>query len=251
MISKEELEKYKKMKGLDLGQTEKDYLLELTLMVISRETKNELVFKGGTCLYKFHNLNRFSEDLDFSAVREIDKDALFDKIINGLKDFGIKSKIKTITEPYNSILTKFNLEGPLYDGRPITKASIRVDINTKSEVLMPQKNETMYSSYREITPFQVLCMDVVEIAAEKIRTIMSRNKARDIYDLWFLLKKGIEIDRELLDKKLEYYNLVFDKKQFEEKLDEKKAEWKEDLARFVFGPLPEFKQVRADIIMRV
>ncbi len=62
MISIDELKKMAKIKGLSLGNAEKDYLIDIVLLLISRNTKDELVFKGGTCLYKFHNLDRFSED---------------------------------------------------------------------------------------------------------------------------------------------------------------------------------------------
>lgn len=248
MITRDELEKYKKIKGLDMGQTEKDYFLELALMIISRETKNELIFKGGTCMYKFYGLNRFSEDLDFSATEKFQKATLFDKLIRGLRDFGVIGTIKNILEPYNSILTTMHLQGPLYDGRSMTKSTIRIDINIKSEVLLPVAVETLYSGYREILPFQVLCMNKNEITAEKIRAIMTRDKARDVYDLWFLMKNGVALDLALIEKKMSYYNMIFDKGFFAEKLSEKEVEWDEELSHFVFGPIPKFVVVKDEIV---
>ena len=251
MISREELEKYKKEKGLDLGQTEKDYLLELALMIISRETKNDLVFKGGTCLYKFHGLNRFSEDLDFSGKEGFDHQALFDKLVASLEDYGVKGKLKEVREPFNTILATLRLEGPLYDGRSMTYASIRVDINRKSEVLLPPVLETFYSGYKDVLPFQILCMDKVEIAAEKVRAIMTSDKARDVYDLWFLLKKGVLIDHKLLEKKMEYYHQIFEKKEFESRMANKQAGWEDDLSRLIFGPLPDFTSVNEEIMKKI
>lgn len=59
MISVEELKQIGKLKGIKtLGYAEKDYLIELVLLLISRHTKDEIVFKGGTCLYKFYKLDR-------------------------------------------------------------------------------------------------------------------------------------------------------------------------------------------------
>ena len=89
MITRKELEEIARLKGLSLGNTEKDYLLDIALLSISKNTKNELVFKGGTCLYKFYKLNRFSEDLDFSAVKKTNINLLIKNIISDFERFGI------------------------------------------------------------------------------------------------------------------------------------------------------------------
>src|SRR3989344_6211733 len=124
MIEKKELQEYARVKELSLGNCEKDYLIDLILLSISKHVKNELVFKGGTCLYKFHKLNRFSEDLDFSAVKEIDIDKLISLILKDLGKFNIKAIQHTIKESHNSILIKLRMEGPLYSGNPVSYASI-------------------------------------------------------------------------------------------------------------------------------
>ena len=66
MLEKIELEKIAKEKGYSIKNIETDYLLEVLLFVIYREIGRQLVFKGGTALYKFYSLNRFSQDLDFT-----------------------------------------------------------------------------------------------------------------------------------------------------------------------------------------
>ena len=72
MLEKEELERISKIKNLGLRNTERDYLLEVLLYIISQNMGRKLVFEGGTALYKFYSLNRFSEDLDFTSVSKID-----------------------------------------------------------------------------------------------------------------------------------------------------------------------------------
>ncbi len=67
MISRIELTRIAKTKHLTVRNAEKDYLLELLLFALS-DDRRSLAFKGGTALYKFYNLNRFSEDLDFDLV---------------------------------------------------------------------------------------------------------------------------------------------------------------------------------------
>ena len=95
MIDEENLEKFKNF-FKDERQLEKDYLIDLMLKVISvNKLSNVLEFKGGTALYVFHGLNRFSEDLDFSYIgedKEINKhiDNLIEPII---KDFNLSYRI--------------------------------------------------------------------------------------------------------------------------------------------------------------
>jgi len=45
-----------------------------------------------------------------------------------------------------------------------------------------------------------------EILAEKVRAMSIRRRARDLYDIAFLLKKGVSMEYELINKKLSYYN---------------------------------------------
>ncbi len=67
MIDEKTLMQYS-YKFQDIRQLEKDYLLALLLYEIYNEFDDELIFKGGTSLKYFYNLNRFSEDLDFSYL---------------------------------------------------------------------------------------------------------------------------------------------------------------------------------------
>mgnify|MGYP001610476976 FL=1 len=44
-----------------------------------------------------------------------------------------------------------------------------------------------------------------EILAEKIRALIMRGQGRDVFDLWFLLDRGIKLDKRLIQQK---FNLV-------------------------------------------
>ena len=59
-----------------------------------------------------------------------------------------------------------------------------------------------------------------EILAEKIRAVMTREKGRDIYDLWFLLSLGVEINTEMVLDKLKYYRVdSFDSKELIKRIE--------------------------------
>jgi len=47
-----------------------------------------------------------------------------------------------------------------------------------------------------------------EILAEKIRALFTRNKPRDLFDLWFLLKQETPINWQFVVEKMKYYPAV-------------------------------------------
>ena len=74
MISKRELEQLRAEWSLDIGVIEKDYILGWLLAGIAQhnELASSWVFKGGTCLRKcFYETFRFSEDLDFTVIKDL------------------------------------------------------------------------------------------------------------------------------------------------------------------------------------
>ncbi len=249
MLSAEELSETARIKGIkNKGYAEKDYILDIVLLLISRNTKDELVFKGGTCLYKFYKIARFSEDIDFTLKKEINIDSLLKLIISGLSAFGIEAEIKEKRMPYNSVLITMKAKGPLFMGTPQSFCNIGIDINLKSSIEIEPANASYNSLYRDIPSFSLLIMGEKEIFAEKVRAIITRNKGRDVYDLWFLLERGVKADNALIEKKLAYYNMKFSISEFEKAINAKKNAWEKDLAPLVFGALPPFNEAKKKIL---
>lgn len=251
MISIEELMQAARIRGIkNRWNAEKDYLLDIALLSVSRSTKDELIFKGGTCMSKFYKLSRFSEDVDFSARREVDVGRVLLKMVSDFKSFGVEAEIRENLRKYDSIMVKIRCKGPLYTGIPQSLSGIKIDINLKSGVdLKPTISE--YSPiYSEIPSFSLAIMQEREILAEKVRAIMSRGKARDVYDLWFLLEKGVIFDLELIRKKLDFYGETWDAKTFEKGLLEKRPFWKTELSGLV-SSVPDFETAFKSITKRV
>ncbi len=251
MISVEELKKVGKLKGIaNIGYTEKDYLSDLILLSISRNTKDQLVFKGGTCLFKFYKLDRFSEDLDFTLKKDLDIERLFKRIVSDLNTFGAECEIKKVKHVQDSILVTLKIKGPLYRGDEKTIATMRIDINTKSTVELKPIARQYVSLYSDIPTFSILVMQEKEILVEKIRAILTRTKARDVYDLWFLFRKGIEFDLELVNKKLEYYGMKWNKEKFVQALNIKAEIWESELKPLLRN-IPDFRRVKKFILERI
>ncbi len=247
MIKKEELLRVASLKGLPPRFAELDYLQDIALLGIYREFGNKLVFKGGTCLYKVYQLNRFSEDLDFSAEKGFKPKDFFARLPFIFSLFNINCRVKV--EPFQHSLNVYlEINGPLYDGRKESRCRLILNISLRERLFFPPRRNPYLSLYQEVRPFDLYTSDEREILGEKVRAVYQRDKARDVYDLWYLLTiKKVPVDLTLVKKKLQYLNLKFSQEQFFKKIREKKNSWQIDLSTLVSGQLLPFSQVEEEI----
>ncbi len=240
IITKEMLKEIANKKGMtNKGHIEKDYFQDLFLYHIYKRT-NLLVFKGGTCLYKIYSLPRFSEDLDFSVLGKIDAE----KLITDIAD-KTASEIKSIKRMKNSLLIKIT-----YDGIFTSYSnSLRIDINLENPVF---RYDIMHyvPSYIDINPFSLRVLSLPEILAEKIHTIYARQKARDLYDLFFLLR-FVEPDRTVIDRKLGIFGMQFDFATFEGRVNDLKDVWVPEMRPFVLTDLPAFEPAKEFVLEKL
>jgi hypothetical protein len=249
MITRTELKRMADAKRMSLENAEKDYLLDMLLFNIYHESGNKLVFKGGTSLYKFFNLNRFSEDLDFTQnSRRFDGEGLSGQLRRRLASIGIDAGKAEIESTGNETNIVFNIKGPLYDGSKRSLCRIAMNISKRERIMLDPKPDLYVPSAKEIPSFQVFVMDEREIMAEKVRALMTREKPRDLYDLWFLLKRGVKPDLDLIDSKLKIYKKKFSREEFANRVEAKEKSWKTGLSGLVIGPLVDFKLARDEVL---
>ncbi len=237
MISKDMLLEIGKKKGLfNKEYIEKNYFQEVFLFNLFKKT-NKLIFKGGTALYKIYNLPRFSEDLDFSLLEDLDLAYIEDLV----KDVAKKSEfleLKSTKKTKDSFLIKLICKGIL------TKSnSLRIDINFKNKILRGFDVKNYVPEYIDIPPFSLRILKLEEIISEKVHSLLMREKARDLFDLFFLLRIG-NLDEKLIKEKLEIFNLRYDKNILLKKINNLQNIWKPELKPFVLADLPEFSVVR-------
>lgn len=247
MIKKEELLRIASLKGLPPRFAELDYLQDIALLGIYREFGHKLVFKGGTCLYKLYQLNRFSEDLDFTAEKGFKPKDFFARLPSLFSLFNINCSVK-VESFQHTINVYLEINGPLYDGRKESRSRLILNISSRERTFFPPRRIPYASLYQEIRPFDLYAMKETEILAEKVRAVHQREKARDVYDLWYLLTiKKIPIDFTLVQKKLSYINLKFSKDIFFKKVQETKNSWQTDLPTLLAGRLLPFSQAEEEI----
>jgi predicted nucleotidyltransferase component of viral defense system len=243
MITRSELENYAKSRGIkNIGHAEIDYFQNVILFAIYKNFGKSLIFKGGTALSKCYGLLRFSEDLDFTAESEVNEGVIYDELKRFRVEFASEKKIYE-----NGIKHTIKINGPLFVGTKSSLCRIIIDISLREKVILRPEIKSIGRFMEEIPSFDVLVMNKKEIFAEKIRAIMTRNKARDVYDLLFLSKEDNYFDEFLINEKLKYYNKKWSKEKFIKSLNEKKDIWITELTPLL-DDVPEIKLVKKEIL---
>lgn len=146
------------------------------------QLQSQLVFKGGTCLYFFYKLNRFSVDLDFSLHREVDRQ---DVSLTDLSAI-IRKNLNSVQES-NKRYTWFWM-GSFEKG----KQKIKVEV---SKHHYPDQ----YTEH-EFYGLTVRSLDLPTMFAHKLCAITDRKQIanRDLFDAWWLLRQNVIISPEII-----------------------------------------------------
>jgi len=248
VISREKLREISKKTSLHLYQQEKDYLIKLFLFNYFRKYDNA-VFKGGTCLRYLYGTERFSEDIDLNL--RIDPEQFkkeVEKVLEEFESIGIENgfiKEEVFEEAYTCEIWFY---GPLYQGTNQTQNKFRLDAGERGGALLEPKWRLIDSEYPETRKkFLIQAMDEDELLVEKIITLLTRSKGRDLYDVWYLLMSDMTISAELFEKKLrkllEEYGL---QNKFSWDSYPSKEEYTEDMERLVPQLVP-YSQVKKEV----
>ncbi len=243
MVTKDEILEYAKLYGMPPYQIEKEYFQHLLLFLIYSETSS-LVFKGGTAIKKAYGLTRFSEDLDFTQLEDKEYDELFEKISKTLREnFAFENEVKKMKslEGMGSSY-RFKIIGPLITSpKQIESCYIYIDIS-KRETPKTREIIKITPNYKELPEYTIIVMSKEEIVAEKIRAIITREKPRDVFDIWYLLKAGTNIRFDWVREKMSYYKMDFSKEQFFKELAEFRKNWEKEL-KPLMKEVPDFEEV--------
>ncbi|MEQ8189875.1 MAG: nucleotidyl transferase AbiEii/AbiGii toxin family protein [Candidatus Eremiobacterota bacterium] len=256
---------------------EKDYALSYVLAGISSVPvlSETLVFKGGTALKKlFFGNYRFSEDLDFTALKAPEGDEL-ERNLN----LALTETLKMLSEygPFIAKLFRYHEKEPHPEGQeafiirlkypwhPEPLCKIKIEITHKELLLLKPEKRNLIHDYEESLKVTLLSYSIEEIITEKMRTILqthqnllkrgwTRPRARDYYDLWHLLKEfnstiNKNIIPEILKKKCEYKKVYYTNIEdfFPPALiSEVERNWEQNLRSFV-SELPSCNLVLSEL----
>lgn len=251
MIDKRELLERARERKLTLQIIEKNYVLGWLLSGLSMMPN--IIFKGGTALSKiyFPEIWRLSEDLDFAFPGEDLKNIrpqIEQALSQAERKSGIKFKIKS--QHLNPLDLQLKIQYDALLGRNWVKLDV-----TKEEVLDTVGSRKLKQSYSDYPDIKLKVESFEEIFAEKLRALIERNKCRDYYDVWQLLK--LKPDRkktkDLFFKKCEVKQIKFERTaQFfpPDLQGVLRPYWERELGRLV-RPLPDLDQVLKDMRRRL
>jgi len=239
MITIKELNEIKNLRYTNLYYEEKEYFQYIFLNAISKYSK-EFVFKGGTCLRICFGLERSSEDLDFGTkltTKEVKK--IVYKCLENFKLLNIPYENPIEKKFGNNIRFEIKFNGVLYNGNSNSTNTLKIDFH--HQILENSQAKVVKKLFSDIPLFVISVLSEKEILAEKIRALINRREPKDLYDLWILFNKGVEIDRKLIKKKLKE-----EKSNFKNLRYPSEKEYKivlKNLVKF----LPDYKQVFEEV----
>ena len=175
---------------------------------------DKAAFYGGTCLRIFHGLNRFSEDMDFTLLKEDNQfefENYFQPIIDQFALVGrqveIKKKDKKSFVKAESAFLKDNTD--VYDLSFQTEKSIKVKIEV--DTVPPLKFTTEQRLSNLPKSFMTRCVTLPDLFAGKMHALVyrawkSRVKGRDWYDFAWYVRWNVPLDWNHLQERILQFN---------------------------------------------
>lgn len=235
MILQKEITKQAEAKKIPKSTIDKDWVLGHFLAAIYTDQKlrDQLVFKGGTCLRKcWFPEYRFSEDLDFtsrSSSFQFTRKQLETICLHVKNNAGLLTHISSLKElRFKDELTGFAAtvkfwgadhsrnENPPSHDRWLT--SIKIEIILYETLVFPSVLRTIHHGYSDhivLDPNLIPCYSIEEVLSEKIRALIQRSYTapRDFFDIWYLSHNYPNINYSLVveafHKKMHFKGLTF------------------------------------------
>lgn len=222
-VINEILKTYNCLSSEDYKNALKEIVQEITLLGLYRQNFfDKVAFYGGSALRIAYNIDRFSEDLDFTLLKA-SKNFDISKYFKGLEDeftsfglsFKIQKKIKNFDTNIDSAFIKgntlkhlilienLNINKVFFNKNDLIKVKIEIDTDPPN----PSGNsEVLFSS--KIIPYSYRILTKESLFSGKLHAILCRDykskrvKGRDFYDfIWFINSK-IKPDLKYLEAKM-------------------------------------------------
>ena len=240
---------YQQQASTSTPNVEQEVMQKIALAGLSRGGFfKHAAFYGGTCLRLFHQLPRYSEDMDFTLREKnsnVHLEDFFPYIIEEFHLAGhevvIQKKDKKMFGRVESAFLKENTE--VFDIKFQTKKTVKVKIEMDTDPPLGFETEDLPLS--RPYPFVVRCVTLPDLYAGKMHALLYRNwktrvKGRDWYDFQWYVANHVPLNFEHLQKRIREFNDEdITKERFMEMLHEKLSTTdiesvKQDVRGFIF-----------------
>lgn len=204
-------------------------------------------FYGGTCLRIFHNLRRFSEDMDFTLTEKnphIHLEDYFPQIIESFKLTGrevtIKKKDKKTFGKVESAFLKDNTDAFDIAFQTEKTIKVKIELDTNPPLGFDTEQKILFKPFNSL----IRCVTLPDLYAGKMHALAFRNwktriKGRDWYDFEWYVSNNIPLNFSHLQKRIYDFNgIEMTKEDFLNTLRERLATGdiasvKQDVLRFL------------------
>lgn len=202
MISSAELRRLAGAWNADVTVVERDYVLSLVLAGLYRRPAlaQRLVFKGGTALRKCYFPDyRFSADLDFTLLTGVSLPELQSEIEAACRSASAESGLQLVSVDLRALRDVPGEEA--YQGRieytgPLgrlggSQPRIKLDLTIYETLVLSPEYRPVHHPYSDADrlALTVPAYALEEVLAEKLRAMLRRARARDLYDMWQLFTR--------------------------------------------------------------
>jgi len=241
MIEKRLVQWYAADTGVDLDIAEREIVLTYVLRILTDAgLLRHMAFKGGTAIRKLYlgGQGRFSLDLDFTAMTDLDPEAVILDVVGALNGQTLYGLTFSIPAPdYYATPDSCGAE-VAYRHEWASSGRFGIQISFRNPPLLsvrpaPLRRER-YFDWLGVQPPEVPALDPHEVIGEKIRAAAQRSRVRDLYDLYQLANQRFERDlvRRVAILKCWETRWAFNPTAFLSGLPEGKYDWL-DLRRLV------------------
>lgn len=205
MLTEEDIRRTAGEKGVLAYFVEKEYLQHLFLSSLSRESRG-FVLKGASCLRIAYGYERYSRTLELNS--SLPPEEARAGVLRALEAMSSAVKHRILSERLHGGRYEVMVEfwGPLSQGASKMTNILVISVAPGSTLLEPWEPKVSSS----FTPaFQVKAMQEKEILAEKVLSLARNRDPRDAYDVWCMLRRGVELDWSLAQRKSSQLGVEF------------------------------------------
>lgn len=158
-----------------------EYELVVLKEIYSSNLADKLVFKGGTALRLAYDSPRFSDDLDFSLLKNV-KTEDFRSVCKEIATNNPNIELVEALKKANTLFALFKVT----DSSISQNFSIKIEVSTREENLKKGKDYSLIVLKSSVSPINMMAntFSLEKILKDKLS--IEPKRIRDIFDIWFI-----------------------------------------------------------------